>query len=139
MTLERKSQIVIPINAQTLFTTLFGAAVIASVTFILVTIPGKITEIRDAQIRIEGKQDSFSEFASAVATTVKTNTNDIVDLKVSKFSEDDATRLAKSITADIQTMLAPWMADVSSLKKDVERMDTEIRALNAKRNKEETP
>ena len=137
MSIEKKSQIVIPINAQTLFTTLFGAAVIASVTFILVTIPGKITEIRDAQIRIEQKQNSFSDFATAVSTSVKKNADDIVDLKVSKFSEDDATRLAKSITADIQTMLAPCMADVLSFKKDVERIDRELRALN-KRDGEKT-
>ena len=139
--MERKSQIVIPVNPQTLFTTLLGAAIIASVTFILVTIPGKITEIRDAQVRIEQQQSTLSDLAKTLADNVNQNKADIVEMKTTRFTDHDGAALVKSVIAEMQTTLAPWFSDVATLKKDVDRanrrldgIEGEMRDLNAKLN-----
>ena len=147
---DKKSQLVIPINPQTFFTTLFAAAVIAIMTYVWITIPGQIKDLRETEVmaikgavvRIEAYQENTARQIQDMLLVVSSNSKDVREIKESRFSDSDAGKLSKSIITDIKMELTPWFTDVMGLKrqmgtmqKTIDQLTEEIHKLKVEKRK----
>lgn len=139
---EKKSQIVIPINANSLFTSLATTSVIALLAYIWITIPNQIKELKEKDVN-EIKQSVYRIESESINTTrriedmikmIKQNSKSVRDMEKNRFTEKNALTLEKKIINEVKIEISPFIKDIYILKNDYNNLQSNVKQLHYKIN-----
>lgn len=121
---ERASQIVLPINATTLFTTVLGAIIVAAI-FMFASVPNNVRillERSDEQIAINKHMaETDLEYGKRIQAIENT-----------RFDARAAEKLADDITKEMRLIVQPLVDNTERNERRIDVLDTTIRELQKK-------
>lgn len=130
---QRRSQIVLPINASTLFTTVIGAIIVGFLVY-LADLPKKIDSTAVAVEGMAANIKSVSENQNKQWEFINDHTRRIQTIENTRFTRQDAEVLSERTIDEIKSALVPVTQSVSRNERDIMRLEEEYDDLEERIN-----